>query len=340
MIDVAIDARVTRRMSAGMRAYLAALLDGVPRVAPDVQLHRVGHGETLGIAEQFDLPVEIGHLAPALTHFPTIFAPLIRRSPYVATVHDLIHLEYPRLFGMGTAAHYAVIARPMLTGAALLVMGDQRTARLCERLLGIPRERCRIIPLGYDPLLLEPPERALRPARPFIFYAGNHRPHKNLAALYEAWVALPAAVELDLVLTGPDDPAARAAYVRTNGTLQFLGDIEPAELARRYRAALAYVHPALAEGFGIPMLEALVVGTPVIASSTAVPTIVAPYATTFAPQDVLALRAALADVAANPAPYRKRAAEGSTATRAYTWDRFAAATAAVYREVVHGSLGS
>jgi glycosyltransferase involved in cell wall biosynthesis len=337
VIDVAIDARVTRRMSAGMRAYLAALLDGLPRVAPDVTVHRVGRGETFGLSEQFDLPVEIRHVAPALTHFPTIYTPLIRRSPYVATVHDLIHLEYPRLFGAATSLHYAVVARPMLRGAALLLMGDERTARLCERLLGIGPDRCRVVPLGYDPELLEPPEHPLRPARPYAFYAGNHRPHKNLGALYEAWVALPPAVELDLVLTGPDDPAARAAYVRANGTLQFLGDVEPAELARRYRAAQAYVHPALSEGFGIPMLEALVVGTPVIASSTAVPAIVAPYATTFAPQDVLALRAALADVAANPAPHRRRAAEGSTATRAYTWDRFAAATADVYREVADES---
>jgi len=340
MIDVAIDARVTRRMSAGMRAYLAALLDGLPRVAPDVRIHRVGRGETLGLAEQFDLPVEIAQLAPALTHFPTIYAPLIRRPPYVATVHDLIHLEHPRLFGTGTALHYLLLARPMLRGAALLVMGDERTARACERLLGVPRERTRVVPLGYDPALLEPPAEALRPPRPFIFYAGNHRPHKNLALLYQAWASLPPAIELDLVLTGPDDPAARAAFVRAQGTLRFLGDIPPSELARRYRAALGYVHPALAEGFGIPMLEALVVGTPVLASATAVPTIVAPYATTFGAQDALGLRAALADLAANPAPFRRRAAEGSTAARAYTWDRFAAATAAVYREVAHGSVGT
>jgi glycosyltransferase involved in cell wall biosynthesis len=194
--------------------------------------------------------------------------------------------------------------------------------------------------LGYDPALLDPPEEPLRPARPYLFYAGNHRPHKNLNVLYQAWATLPASIELDLVCTGPDDPAARAAFVRANGTLRFLGEIAPGELARRYRAAFAYVHPALAEGFGIPMLEALVLGTPVVASATAVPTVVAPYATTFPAQDVLALRAALTDLVANPAPFRRLAAEGSTATRAYTWDRFAAATAAVYREVVHGFVGT
>jgi glycosyltransferase involved in cell wall biosynthesis len=337
MIDVAIDARVARRVSAGMRAYLDGLLTGLPRVAPDVRVHRVGHGDAFGFAEQVALPREIARIGPGLTHYPTIYVPLVRRRPYVATVHDLIHLEYPRFFGLATAVHYAAVATPMLRGARLLLMGDERTAAACERFLGIPRERTRVIPLGYDPVLLLEPAEPLRLPRPYLFYAGNHRPHKNLTLLYQAWAALPAPIQLDVAVTGPDDPAARAAYTRANGDLHFLGDLDALELNRRYRGALAYVHPALAEGFGIPMLEAAVVGTPVIASATAVPAVVAPFARTFAPHDVLALRAALSDLATNPAPFRRRAAEGSVAVRAYTWDRFAAATAAVYREVVNGS---
>ena len=229
MIDVAIDARAGRRLSAGMRAYLNALLDGLPRVAPDVRVHRVGRGGALGFAEQIGLPREIARLRPALTHYPTIYVPLARREPYVATVHDLIHLEYPQFFNPLTAAHYALVAGPMLRGARLLLMGDERTVALCERFLGVPRERCRVVPLGYDPALLTEPGEPLRPPRPYVFYAGNHRRHKNLEVLFQAWATLPAAVELDLVLTGPDDSGAREAYVRANGTLEFLGDIEPRE---------------------------------------------------------------------------------------------------------------
>jgi glycosyltransferase involved in cell wall biosynthesis len=173
-------------------------------------------------------------------------------------------------------------------------------------------------------------------ARPFILYAGNHRPHKNLATLYDAWSGLPEAVVLDLVITGPDDPTARARYRRSSGELRFAGTLSDAELAAAYRTASAYVHPALVEGFGLPMLEATVLGTPVVASTSSLPSILVRYATTFAPHDTLALRATLTDVIANPAPYRRRAAEGSVAMRAYTWDRFAAATAVVYREVVDG----
>lgn len=319
-----------------MRAYLHALLDGLPRVASDVRVHRVGHGGNFGYAEQVALPREIARLAPALTHYPTIFTPLVRRRPYVAMVHDLVHLQYPQFFGHATAAHYALVAIPMLRHAELLLMSDPRTVEAARALLGVDPRDCRVVPLGYDPALCEPGE-PYRVARPFVFYAGNHRPHKNLRVLYEAWAALPEAVELDLEVTGPDEPATRAGFRRRRGELRFVGELSPSELAARYRAALAYAHPALAEGFGLPMLEATVLGTPVLASASAVPSIVAPYAATFAAHDVLALRALLADVAADTAPYRRRAAEGSSAVRAYTWDRFAAATAAVYREVVDDS---
>jgi glycosyltransferase involved in cell wall biosynthesis len=335
MIDVALDARITPRMSAGMRAYVRALVDGVPRMAPDIRLHPVGSGLNFGVAEQFGLPAAIARLAPALTHYPTVFVPLNRRRPYVAMVHDLIHLQFPQFFSPLTSVFYELVARPMLRGATLLLMSDERTAAACGALLGVPRERCRIVPLGYDPALLLPGPPAPA-ARPFLFYAGNHRPHKNLATLFDAWTGLPEAVVLDLVITGPDDPAARARYRRSSGELRFAGTLSDAELAAAYRTACAYIHPALVEGFGLPMLEATVLGTPVVASTSSLPSILAPYATTFAPHDMLALRATLTDVIANPAPYRRRAAEGSVAMRAYTWDRFAAATAVVYREVVDG----
>jgi glycosyltransferase involved in cell wall biosynthesis len=339
VIDVALDARITPRMSAGIRSYVRALLDGLPRVAPDIRLHPVGRGLNFGLDEQLRLPAEIDRLAPALTHYPTVFAPVRRRRPYVAMLHDLIHLQYPEFFSPATALFYALIAKPMLRGASLLLMSDERTADACVDLLGVERERCRIVPLGYDPALFAP---AVTPAprRPFIMYAGNHRPHKNLAVLYEAWAGLPEAVALDLVVTGPGDKAALERYRRPGNELRFAGTLSDAHLVAGYRAASAYVHPALVEGFGLPMLEATVIGTPVIASTGAVPSIVAPYARTFAPHDTLALRAALTDLAANPAPYRRRAAEGSVAMRAYTWDRFAAGTAAVYREVVDGSSGA
>ena len=336
MIDVALDARITPRMSAGVRAYVKGIVAGVPRVAPDIALHALGRGRNFSLAEQVDLPAAIARLLPAVTHYPTVFAPLRRRKPYVATMHDLIHLEYPQFFSRATAVHYALVGAPLLRDAALVLVHDERTIAAGMRLLAIPADRYRVVPLAYDADLLVPTAPLITP-RPFVFYAGNHRPHKNLAVLFEAWSALAPAVELDLVCTGPDDAAARERFARGGSELRFAGALSATDLARHYRSALAYVHPALTEGFGLPMLEATVVGTPVVASETCVPRPLLPFVATFPPHDVLALRALLVDVVADPSRYRRRAAEGSAVVRAYTWDRFAAAVAAVYREVAHGS---
>lgn len=332
MIDIAIDARVTRRMSEGVRAYLAELLARLPAVAPDVRVARVGRGVNFGFAEQLALPWAIARSGARAVHYPTTFAPLLRTRPYVLTVHDLIHLRYPELFSWATALHYRLVGTPLARRASRLVMGDERTLADCERYLGVSPERCRVVPLGYDSALLEPDE-ALRTERPFVFYAGNHRPHKNLAALCAAWAGIAPARAIDLRITGAPEPSLSARFSRVHGELRFTGQLSRRELRRHYRAALAYVHPALVEGFGIPMLEAAVVGTPVIASRSAVPSIVAPYAVTFDPLDVAGLCGLLDELARDRAPFATRAAEGVAALRAYTWDRFAARTAAVYREV-------
>jgi glycosyltransferase involved in cell wall biosynthesis len=211
-----------------------------------------------------------------------------------------------------------------------------RTVGDCEAWLGVRPERCRVVPLGYDPALLDdaPP---LPVERPFLFYAGNHKPHKNLTTLYAAWAAIAPQREIDLRVTGNPDPALLARFSRARGKLIPSGQLAPADLRRHYRAALAYVHPAFTEGFGIPMLEAGVVGTPVIAAGGAIPSIVEPYAATFEASNVAQLTALLNDLVRDPAPFAARAAEGVLPLRAYTWDRFAAGTAAVYREVIECS---
>jgi glycosyltransferase involved in cell wall biosynthesis len=325
VIRVVLAARATARASAGMRAYTRALLERVPRVAPDVELIPV------------DAPLALHPLAlraarPQLVHLPYLEAAPFVPRPYVAMVHDLIHLRFPALFSPATALYWRLAAAPLYRAAARVLVSDERVAADCVAQLGVARERIRIVPLGYgDEVAGAEPWLA---QRPYLLYAGNHRPHKGLETLYAAWAALPDDLALDLTLTGPDEPGVRSRYVRQNGEITFLGQVDEATLARRYRGALAYVQPSLAEGFGIPALEATVAGTPVVGSTAALPSIVAPFAQSFAAGDAAALAALLAGVARDPARARERAAEGAVMLRAYTWDRFAASTAAVYREVV------
>ena len=322
---VVLAARPTTRASAGMRAYTRALLERMPRVAPEIELVPV----TAPLACH---PLALRAARPQLVHLPYLEAAPFVPRPYVAMVHDLIHLHFPALFSRATALYWRFAAAPLYRGAARVLVSDERVAADCVALLGIARERIRIVPLGYGDAV---PEAAPWVAeRPYVLYAGNHRPHKGLQTLYAAWAALPEELALDLVLTGPEEPGVRSRYVRKGSEIDFLGDLDELTLARRYRGALAYVQPSLAEGFGIPALEAAVAGTPVLASTAAVPSIVAPFAQRFAAGDSGALSALLSAVVRDPQRARERAAEGAVMLRAYTWDRFAASTAAVYREVV------
>ena len=317
--------RASARTSAGMRAYARALLEQIPAVAPDVELVAVD-------AAWAAQPLALRRAGAQLVHLPYLDAPPLVPRPYTAMLHDLIHLRFPRLFARTTALYWQFVAAPLYRGAARVLVSDPRVADDAVALLGIERARIRVVPLGYEPLVTG--ARPWISPRPYVFYAGNHRPHKGLDTLYAAWRDLPGDVELDLVLTGADEPDVRRRYARGHGEIVFIGDLDAETLARRYRGALAYVQPSLAEGFGIPALEAAVAGTPVVASTSAVPAPVAPYAWTFAAGDAAALGSLIDAIARDPERARERAAEGVETLRAYTWDRFASETAAVFREVV------
>lgn len=322
---VALATSVTPRASVGMRLYARALHERLPRVAPDLAVISVD-------APLAALPFALHAARPQLVHLPYLENPPLIPRPYTAMVHDLIHLRFPEFFGRATALYWRFVAGPIYRAAVRVLVSDPRVADDCVALLGIERGRIRIVPLGYDDAILT--AEPWRAERPYLFYAGNHRPHKGLETLYTAWRDLPEELAIDLVLTGPDEPQARARFQRARGAMTFVGDLDSAELARRYRGALAYVQPSLAEGFGIPLLEAAVAGTPVVATTSSVPSVVAPYAWTFAPGDAAGLAASLAGLARDPETGRRRSAEGAVALRAYTWDRFAVETAAVFREVL------
>lgn len=325
MIRVALATHATRRASAGMRAYAEALVARVPRVAADVELIQVDATPTA-------LPIALRRAKPDVTHIAYLESSRFLPKPYVAMVHDLIHLRFPQLFSRSTAAYWHLVAIPLYRNAARVIVSDPGVGEDVTRLLGVDAERIAVVPLGYNDLI--PTATAHRAERPYLFYAGNHAAHKGLDTLYEAWTALPADLELDLVLTGPDDADVRARYTRARGTLTYLGELDDMTLAARYRGAFAYVQPSLAEGFGIPTLEATVAGTPVLATTASIPALVRPYASTFTAGDAAVLTDLIVRIARDPISPRARAAEGAVELRAYTWDRFAAATAAVYREVV------
>jgi O-antigen biosynthesis alpha-1,2-mannosyltransferase len=332
--DVALDVRETSHMSAGMLAYVRALRRLLPRVAPDLRLAEFGSGDNFDTAEQLGMPLALARLRPRLVHLPTPFVPRVVPAPHVVTVHDVIDLEFPQYAKRKVGPYWRQVVGPVLRSARAVITDDDATVELLERFLRVDPARVCVVPLGVD--APEPmPDPVVRP-RPYLFYAGNHRPHKDLATLVAAWASLPDGDAVDLILTGPEEPALRAVR-HAYGELIFTGDRSAEDVWRFHRGALAYVHPALREGFGLPLLEALRAGTPVIASDAATPAVLAPFVHRYTAHDVVALRAFLLRAVEQPASFAAAAERARAETAHLTWERTVRATAGVYRRLLLGS---
>jgi glycosyltransferase involved in cell wall biosynthesis len=314
-----------------MLQYVRALRRWLPLVAPDLRVVEIGSGDNFDLAEQVGLPLRIAGLRPRLVHVPTPFVPRFVPAPLVVTVHDLIDLEYPQYAKRKVTPYWRHVVAPVLRAARAVITDDETTVGLLARYTAVDPKRVRVVPLGVDPP--DPLPTPVVRARPYLFYAGNRRPHKDLGTLVRAWSALPERCAVDLLLTG----VAEAALAQTRGTageIVFAGDLSTEELWRVHRGALAYVHPALREGFGLPLLEALRAGTPVIATDAATPAVLRPFVRSFRAGDAGALREQLARLLDAPEAARIEAARAAEATAYLTWDRTVRATADVYRELL------
>jgi glycosyltransferase involved in cell wall biosynthesis len=260
----------------------------------------------------------------------------IRHRALVATHHDATQERFPHLF-RNAAAIRARKAR-LYARADIVICVSESARRDLEELYRVPSERTRVIFHGVDPVQDTAPYSSAG-GRPYLLYVGSRSAYKNFAALLSAFAAAPAAGGMQLIVVGggpwsaPEQEAV--AKLGLSGRVALLPRVDDATLASLYRGAMLLVYPSLYEGFGLPPLEAMSAGCPVLVSRTSsLPEVCGDAAHYFDPQSEQSLREELDRLLADAALLRAKTDAGRAQAGRYTWEATAAKTLGAYREAL------
>ena len=367
---IALDARLVG-YAAGIARYAVLLADALRRLegperyvllrgrkaarfaihGPNVDTHTVftpPHNRL----ERLSLPVEL--LArrpwPNLLHSLDHVAPTWGPWRSVVTLHDLAFLLYPGTHTAASRAYYAATGESVRRVERVIAV-SQRTASDAVRLLGVDPARIRVVHEAAAPGFAPRPRNGLAllaqrvgfdpdPGRPYVLFVGTLERRKNVPLLLEAFALLRREVDAQLLLVGArgwlDEPIM-AAHARSGvgEAARFLGRLGEEDLALLYSHAGVFVLPSLYEGFGLPVLEAMACGAPVVCSNAGpLPEVAGDAAVLLKPEDPLAWAVALRDVLTRPRTADELRRRGFERTRDFSWEQTAQQTREVYREAL------
>jgi len=322
-LKVGVDTSPLIQTRAGTARHIRGLLGGL-RDRPGLELELLAFGGTGRVSSVVRdvvwYPVGLPRRARRVDvlHCTTFRGPVRARVPMVLTVHDLALVRYPGAFPHWHRLYGRAGLRSVLRAADAVVAVSEFTRDAVVSLAGVPAERVRVVPNGVDGVFT--PEGPAIDGT-YVLAVGTLEPRKNLARAVEA--ARIAEVELRVVGT------LGWGGVDVSG---WVGEVPDAELASLYRGARCLLYPSLYEGFGLPVLEAMACGTPVVtARGTAMEEIAGGAAVLADPLD----SASLADGIAEASTRRDELVPlGLERAREFTWTRAADAVEALWRELV------
>ncbi|MFZ0198850.1 MAG: glycosyltransferase family 1 protein [Candidatus Sulfotelmatobacter sp.] len=327
---------------------LPANFSGIALAEPERSL--MGYQEFRAVVKRLDCD---------LVHIPNLFSiPRGLSCPYVMTVHDILeHLSRAREQAGAWRLLYFQLTKRVLSGAARIFAVSNFTKVEIEKLFNIPPGRIEVVYNAIDERLLHgharPNDRQLIVERyqvtyPFLLYAGRISPHKNVVRMIEAFSALKTELERDhlypdlkLIIIGDDvsgNPDLRRTVIRSGvqNDVRFLGFVPIEVLRTFYDTAKIFVFPSLYEGFGLPPLEAMAHGTPVVTSNvSSLPEVVGNAAVLVHPENVFEIMRALHRVLLDQPLRDKMRERGCRQAAKFSWEKSVRRIMDAYREVLN-----
>ena len=361
----------------GSGQYLRALLEWLPRVAPEheyhvvvpagdgaptpapagVQLHSVlcgGSNLAKVRFEQLLFPRACRALRADLAHVPYWAPPLSSPAPIIVTIHDLIPRLLPAYRGGRAVQLYTALVSAATSGAALVLTDSQASANDIQRELKLPASKVRAVYLAAGPEYgpkgdwqVDDPIRAKYGLEEgYVLYMGGFDARKNVRGLLSAWTWADASIGqgYPLVLAGklpqPDgamfeDYPALAKELDIADTVKFVGHVEEADKPALYRGASVFVYPSRYEGFGLPPLEAMSCGVPVVTTTAgSLPEVMGSAAYLLPPDDTRNFAAAIITLVVEPSVHDEMRNRGLEQAKKFSWQNTARETADAYGECV------
>lgn len=353
---------------AGIHRYIRALLEHLPQTSPhrftaylgDPRAGDVGWtGVNARLApfatvspparilwEQLLQPMRLLRDDVDLVHGPAYALPLVCPTQSAVTVHDLSFFLYPETFNRANRLYLRAITRWSVRRADAVIAVSEHTRQDVIRLLGVPADRVHVAPNGVDPDFRPLPEHDVQSFRErhklpqsFILCISTIEPRKNLTTLIRAYAALGKTDHVLIIGGGRgwryQDVFDTVDELELHDRVRFSGFIRHRDLPLWYNAAEVFVFPSIYEGFGLPPLEAMACGTPVIASNaSSLPEVVGRAGVQVNPTDVEALAEAIHRVITDSGLATSMAERGLSRAGRFSWQASAERTAAVYDAVL------
>lgn len=319
-------------------------------VAPNVT-HHVSQTPHMALQQHYYLPRLAQQVGAHLIHYPHFDAPVLwGRIPVIATIHDAKYLVHPEFFtNLSRFKQWYMrfsFAQSLRRAAGVIVV-SQSTANDLVRLFGVAPARLTVIYEAADPHFQPASPAAIHAlyqkyglTRPFVLTVGEYRPHKNHHGLISAYAQSQSHQTHDLVIVGQayqdyTEPQRIAQELGLLDRVHFLHKVPFPDLVTFYTATELFVLLSLYEGFGLPILEAMACGAPVLCSSTtAAGEIVGAGGITVDPQDTQAVSRQIDALLQDPTVRRQWIAKGQQHQQRFRWQETAAQTLALYQKVL------